>query len=91
MTKLSCLEVSLTLLRRGGYGKLVQKELETQRQLVDYGAGSLGPFQPAVPIPCKLSIIAFSPYAVLTCACHLLLYFKSLAVHNLNCLRRHDC
>ncbi|EYU22773.1 hypothetical protein ABFS83_03G125300 [Erythranthe nasuta] len=31
---------------RGGYGKLVQKELEAQRQLVDYGAGSLGSFQP---------------------------------------------
>ncbi|KAK4749801.1 hypothetical protein SAY87_027250 [Trapa incisa] len=36
---------------RGGYGKLVQKELEAQRQLVDYGAGSLGSFQPAVTLP----------------------------------------
>uniref|UniRef100_A0A0C9QLC9 Nuclear cap-binding protein subunit 2 n=1 Tax=Wollemia nobilis TaxID=56998 RepID=A0A0C9QLC9_9CONI len=27
---------------RGGYGKLVQKELEARRQLVDYGVGSLG-------------------------------------------------
>lgn len=34
---------------RGGYGKLVQKELEAQRQLVDYGTGSLGGFQPSVP------------------------------------------
>ncbi|XP_022762515.1 nuclear cap-binding protein subunit 2-like [Durio zibethinus] len=34
---------------RGGYGKLVQRELEAQRQLVDYGAGSLGPFPPVVP------------------------------------------
>nr|UVK35479.1 nuclear cap binding protein 20 [Gleditsia microphylla]UVK35480.1 nuclear cap binding protein 20 [Gleditsia microphylla] len=34
---------------RGGYGKLVQKELEAQRQLVDYGAGSLGSFPPAMP------------------------------------------
>ncbi|KAJ0704696.1 putative nuclear cap-binding protein subunit 2 [Helianthus annuus] len=31
---------------RGGYGKLVQKELEEQRQVVDYGVGSLGSFQP---------------------------------------------
>uniref|UniRef100_A0A251UEE6 Nuclear cap-binding protein subunit 2 n=1 Tax=Helianthus annuus TaxID=4232 RepID=A0A251UEE6_HELAN len=30
----------------GGYGKLVQKELEEQRQVVDYGVGSLGSFQP---------------------------------------------
>lgn len=34
---------------RGGYGKLVQKELEAQRQLVDYGAGTLGAFPPVVP------------------------------------------
>ncbi|GAB4824918.1 Nuclear cap-binding protein subunit 2 [Ancistrocladus abbreviatus] len=34
---------------RGGYGKLVQRELEAQRQLVDYGAGSLGSFQPVMP------------------------------------------
>ncbi|KAL6525275.1 Nuclear cap-binding protein subunit 2 [Orobanche minor] len=33
---------------RGGYGKLVQKELEAQRQLVDYGAGSLGSFAPVM-------------------------------------------
>ncbi|KAH1218627.1 Nuclear cap-binding protein subunit 2 [Glycine soja] len=33
----------------GGYGKLVQKELEVQRQLVDYGAGSLGSFPPVIP------------------------------------------
>ncbi|GAV74059.1 RRM_1 domain-containing protein [Cephalotus follicularis] len=33
---------------RGGYGKLVQQELEAQRQLVDYGAGSLGSFQPVM-------------------------------------------
>ncbi|XP_068656081.1 nuclear cap-binding protein subunit 2-like [Aristolochia californica] len=33
---------------RGGYGKLVQRELEAQRHLVDYGAGSLG-FQSAMP------------------------------------------
>ncbi|KAI7748524.1 hypothetical protein M8C21_020739 [Ambrosia artemisiifolia] len=31
---------------KGGYGKLVQKELEEQRQVVDYGVGSLGSFQP---------------------------------------------
>ncbi|KAI3705341.1 hypothetical protein L1987_75577 [Smallanthus sonchifolius] len=30
----------------GGYGKLVQKELEEQREVVDYGVGSLGSFQP---------------------------------------------
>lgn len=40
-------------IRRGGYGKLVQKEIEAQRQLVDYGAGSLGSFQTAVPSHCK--------------------------------------
>ncbi|XP_024032081.1 nuclear cap-binding protein subunit 2 [Morus notabilis] len=34
---------------RGGYGKLVQRELEAQRQLVDYGAGSLGSFLPVMP------------------------------------------
>jgi nuclear cap-binding protein subunit 2 len=33
---------------RGGYGKLVQRELEAQRQLVDYGTGSLGSFPPAM-------------------------------------------
>lgn len=31
---------------RGGYGKMVQRELEVQRQLVDYGGGSLDSFQP---------------------------------------------
>ncbi|KMZ66360.1 Nuclear cap-binding protein subunit 2 [Zostera marina] len=31
---------------RGGYGKVVQKELEAQRELVDYGAGALDSFQP---------------------------------------------
>ncbi|KAL2520211.1 Nuclear cap-binding protein subunit 2 [Forsythia ovata] len=36
-------------IRRGGYGKLVQRELEAQRQLVDYGAGSLGSFTPVMP------------------------------------------
>ncbi|KAI3799505.1 hypothetical protein L1987_34804 [Smallanthus sonchifolius] len=30
-----------------GYGKLVQQELEEQRQVVDYGVGSLGSFQPS--------------------------------------------
>ncbi|KAK9225641.1 hypothetical protein WN943_010683 [Citrus x changshan-huyou] len=41
--------VSLTCYaRRGGYGKLVQRELEAQRQLVDYGTGSLNSFQPMV-------------------------------------------
>ncbi|KAJ0112784.1 hypothetical protein Patl1_02322 [Pistacia atlantica] len=33
----------------GGYGKLVQRELEAQRQLVDYGTGSLNSFQPVMP------------------------------------------
>ncbi|KAI4319775.1 hypothetical protein MLD38_033335 [Melastoma candidum] len=45
---LSTLQVSLTILHRGGYGKLVQKELEAQRQLVDYGTGSLESFPPVV-------------------------------------------
>ncbi|XP_072959592.1 nuclear cap-binding protein subunit 2 [Typha angustifolia] len=31
---------------RGGYGKLVQRELEAQRELVEYGGGSLDAFQP---------------------------------------------
>ncbi|XP_048439929.1 nuclear cap-binding protein subunit 2 isoform X1 [Pyrus x bretschneideri] len=34
---------------RGGYGKLVQQELEAQRTLVDYGTGSLGSFPQAMP------------------------------------------
>ncbi|KAH0449682.1 hypothetical protein IEQ34_020374 [Dendrobium chrysotoxum] len=33
----------------GGYGKLVQRELEAQRQLVEYGGGSLDSFQPNIP------------------------------------------
>ncbi|KAF3637225.1 Nuclear cap-binding protein subunit 2 [Capsicum annuum] len=36
---------------RRGYGKLVQKELEAQRQLVDYGTGSLGAYPPVMPPP----------------------------------------
>ncbi|KAL3567349.1 hypothetical protein D5086_030000 [Populus alba] len=36
---------------KGGYGKLVQQELEAQRQLVDYGTGSLGSFPPVMPPP----------------------------------------
>jgi len=32
---------------RGGYGKMVQRELEAQRELVDYG----GSFQPNAPPP----------------------------------------
>ncbi|KAL2497420.1 Nuclear cap-binding protein subunit 2 [Abeliophyllum distichum] len=40
---------SWLVIRRGGYGKLVQRELEAQRQLVDYGAGSLGSFTPVIP------------------------------------------
>uniref|UniRef100_A0A803QJJ7 Nuclear cap-binding protein subunit 2 n=1 Tax=Cannabis sativa TaxID=3483 RepID=A0A803QJJ7_CANSA len=42
------LNLSITV---GGYGKLVQKELEAQRQLVDYGAGSLGTFPPVMAPP----------------------------------------
>ncbi|CAK9315495.1 unnamed protein product [Citrullus colocynthis] len=34
---------------QGGFGKLVQKELEEQRQLVDYGTGSLGSMLPVMP------------------------------------------
>ncbi|THG20374.1 hypothetical protein TEA_007486 [Camellia sinensis var. sinensis] len=37
------------ILLKGGYGKLVQRELEAQRQLVDYGTGSLGSFPPVMP------------------------------------------
>lgn len=49
--------VSLTCYaRRGGYGKLVQRELEAQRQLVDYGTGSLTSFQPVMPPRCKFSV-----------------------------------
>ncbi|XP_059280562.1 nuclear cap-binding protein subunit 2-like [Lycium ferocissimum] len=36
---------------RGGYGKLVRKELEAQRQLVDYGTRSLGAYPPVMPPP----------------------------------------
>ncbi|KAM7275964.1 hypothetical protein ACFE04_017830 [Oxalis oulophora] len=36
---------------QGGYGKLVQQELEAQRQLVDYGTGSLGSFPPVMAAP----------------------------------------
>ncbi|GER27565.1 nuclear cap-binding protein subunit 2 [Striga asiatica] len=43
------IEFNFLIIRRGGYGKLVQKELEAQRQLVDYGAGSLGSFAPILP------------------------------------------
>lgn len=32
---------------------MVQKELEAQRELVDYGAGSLGSFPPVMPSQCK--------------------------------------
>ncbi|XVF66777.1 hypothetical protein PTKIN_Ptkin10aG0065600 [Pterospermum kingtungense] len=42
---LSCSDIQ----KIGGYGKLVQRELEAQRQLVDYGAGSLGSFPPVMP------------------------------------------
>ncbi|KAL9342917.1 hypothetical protein Peur_063348 [Populus x canadensis] len=41
----------LLALSVGGYGKLVQQELEAQRQLVDYGTGSLGSFPPVMPPP----------------------------------------
>lgn len=34
---------------RGGYGKIVQKELEAQRQLVDYGAEAIGAFPQVIP------------------------------------------
>ncbi|KAE8670139.1 Nuclear cap-binding protein subunit 2 [Hibiscus syriacus] len=44
---LSCSETNDRCL--SGYGKLVQRELEAQRQLVDYGAGSLGSFPPVMP------------------------------------------
>ncbi|KAG7026974.1 Nuclear cap-binding protein subunit 2 [Cucurbita argyrosperma subsp. argyrosperma] len=37
-----------TLQLLGGYGKLVQKELEAQRQLVDYGTDSLGSMPPVM-------------------------------------------
>ncbi|KAK8923919.1 Nuclear cap-binding protein subunit 2 [Platanthera zijinensis] len=39
--------------RRGGYGKLIQKELEEQRHLVEYGGGSLDSFQQNMPSHCK--------------------------------------
>ncbi|KAJ6917560.1 hypothetical protein NC652_019790 [Populus alba x Populus x berolinensis] len=39
------------IIKGGGYGKLVQRELEVQRQLVDYGAGSLGSFPAVMPAP----------------------------------------
>ncbi|XP_055835174.1 nuclear cap-binding protein subunit 2-like [Solanum dulcamara] len=36
---------------RGSYGKLVQKKLKAQRQLVDYTTGSLGAYPPVLPPP----------------------------------------
>ncbi|KAL3830333.1 hypothetical protein ACJIZ3_019135 [Penstemon smallii] len=39
----------ILMLILGGYGKLVQKELEAQRELVDYGVGSLDSFPSAIP------------------------------------------
>lgn len=47
------------LIPRGGYGKLVQKELEAQRQLVDYGTGSLGGSYPA---PAPSNCTSFQPF-----------------------------
>ncbi|KAK8943876.1 Nuclear cap-binding protein subunit 2 [Platanthera guangdongensis] len=40
-------------IRRGGYGKLIQKELEEQRHLVEYGGGSLDSFQQNMPSHCN--------------------------------------
>ncbi|WJZ91110.1 hypothetical protein VitviT2T_010213 [Vitis vinifera] len=34
---------------RDGYGKLVQRELEAQRHLIDSGSRSLGSFLPVMP------------------------------------------
>ncbi|KAL2935034.1 Nuclear cap-binding protein subunit 2 [Bienertia sinuspersici] len=42
-------DILFLVLLKGGYGKLVQRELEVQRTLVDYGAGALGGFQPVMP------------------------------------------
>ncbi|KAH6759331.1 MUTL-like protein 1 [Perilla frutescens var. frutescens] len=47
--KIACGRIFFLCISIGGYGKIVQKELEAQRQLVDYGAGSLGSFQPVMP------------------------------------------
>lgn len=66
--RLCCIALSLfpwQLIRRGGYGKLVQKELETQRQLVDYGTGSLGAYQTNMPSRCKFlnpTIVQLLPF-----------------------------
>ena len=38
---------------RDGYGKLVQRELEAQRHLIDSGSRSLGSFLPVMPSHCK--------------------------------------
>ena len=55
------------LIPRGGYGKLVQKELEAQRQLVDYGTGSLGGSYPA---PALSNCMFFQPFFdKSTCSC----------------------
>ncbi|XP_075107184.1 nuclear cap-binding protein subunit 2-like [Nicotiana tabacum] len=47
----SILDFGDHVIRRGGYGKLSQKELEAQRQLVDYGTGSLGAYPPVMRPP----------------------------------------
>lgn len=48
-----------SLIPRGGYGKLVQKELEAQRQLVDYGTGSLGAYPAPAPAPAPSNCMFF--------------------------------
>jgi hypothetical protein len=59
------------VLRRGGYGKLVQRELEVQRQLVDYGAGSLGSFPAVMPPPhCKCQELFYLKILFLNCTCN---------------------
>ena len=52
MKRYSLVNFLYNFVRRGGYGKLVQRELEAPRTLVDYASGSLAAFQP-MPSRCK--------------------------------------
>ena len=83
---------------------MVQRELEAQRQLVDYGTGSLGSFPPVMSSHCKFESNLIYRYLVLrdTIGAHLLLNFKmSFCVsvmypiyrllHYLNKIRKLQC
>ena len=52
--------VALTIvLRRGGYGKIVQRELESRRQLVDYTGGMGSQFNSCKHIDYLLNVFLY--------------------------------